>query len=267
MRLLVPLVPDRRGPLARANPVAKLGAATVVMLAALLAVDLLTATLLLVGELSAVPFSGLRATALARRSWPLLLLAVGIGLANGLFPAQPAANPLLSIGPLRPSGDSLLVGLALGLRLLAISFAGLLALATTDPTDLADALGQQLGLSPRFAIGTLAAARLAPLMAVEWQTLGLARRARGVDAGRSPVAAARLFGGRLLALLVGAIRRGTHLAVAMEARGFGATPSRSWARPQRIGRADWALIVGAILFAAGASGISLALGSWRFLLG
>lgn len=267
MRLLVPLVPDRDAVLARANPVAKLAAACVLMLAALLAVDLVTAALLFAGELAAVGFSGLRAAALARRGWPLVLVAVGIGLANGLFPAQPGGSPLLALGPLRPSGESLLVGLGLGLRLMAISFAGLLALATTDPTDLADALGQQLALSPRFAIGTLAAVRLAPLVAVEWQTLGLARRARGVDAGRNPVAAARLFGGRLLALLVGAIRRGTRLAVAMEARGFGATPSRSWARSQRMRGADWGLIAGAVLLAAGASGLSVALGSWRFLLG
>ncbi len=267
MHLLVPLVPDRGAILARANPVAKLAAAAAPMLAALLAVDLVTATLLLAGELAAVPFSGLRAAALARRGWPLILVAVGIGLANGFFPAQSGGSSLVAIGPLRPSGESLLAGVGLGLRLMAISFAGLLALATTDPTDLADALGQQLGLSPRFAIGTLAAVRLAPLVAVEWQTLGLARRARGVDAGRNPVAAIRLFGGRLLALLVGAIRRGTRLAIAMEARGFGATLSRTWARPQRMRGADWGLIAGAVLLAAGASGLSLAMGSWRFIFG
>jgi energy-coupling factor transport system permease protein len=267
MRLLVPLVPERGAVLARANPVAKLVAATALMLAALLAIDLVTAALLLAGELAAVPLSGLRASALARRAWPLVAVAVGIGLANGFFPAQPGASPLLEVGPLRPSADSLVVGLALGLRLMAISFAGLLALATTDPTDLADALAQQLGLSPRFAIGTLAVVRLAPLVGVEWQTLGLARRARGVDAGRNPIAAARLFGGRLLALLVSAIRRGTRLATAMEARGFGTTPSRTWARPQRMRVGDWLLIGAAALLALGASWLSVALGSWRFLLG
>jgi len=267
MRLLEPLVPARGALLARANPVAKLAAATALMLAALLAIDLVTAALLLAIELAAVSLSGLRAIALARRARPLVVIALGIGLANGLFPAGPAGSALLELGPLRPSAESLLVGLALAVRLLAISFAGLLALATTDPTDLADARGQQLHLSPRFSIGTLAAVRLAPLMAVEWQTLGLARRARGVDAGRNPIAAGRLFGGRLLALLVAAIRRGTRLATAMEARGFGAAPSRTWARPQRMRRADWALIAAAVLLAAAASAASLAAGSWRFLLG
>ena len=267
MRLLDPLVPQRGAVLARANPVAKLVAATALMLAALLAIDLVTAALLFAIELAAIPLSGLRAAALARRAWPLVGVALGIGLANGLFPAQPGASPLLEIGPLRPSAASLVVGLSLGIRLMAIAFAGLLALATTDPTDLADALSQQLGLSSRFAIGTLAAVRLAPLVSVEWQTLGLARRARGVDAGRNPIAATRLFGGRLLALLVSAIRRGTRLATAMEARGFGVTATRSWARPRRMHPGDWALIGAAVLLAAAASWLSLALGSWRFLLG
>jgi energy-coupling factor transport system permease protein len=113
----------------------------------------------------------------------------------------------------------------------------------------------------------LAALRLVPLLAQEWQTLGMARRARGVDAGRSPLAALRLFGGTLMALLVGAIRRGSRMALAMEARGFGALSCRSVARPQRMRAEDWGWIVGATLLAGAAVAISLALGTWRPLLG
>ena len=145
--------------------------------------------------------------------------------------------------------------------------AGLLALASTDPTDLADALQQQLHLSPRVAIGTLAAVRLLPVIASEWQILALARRARGVEAGRSPPAAARIAFGMLLALLVGAVRRATRLALAMEARGFGALPCRSVARPQRLRGRDMALIAVALLVAGGAVATSLVTGSWRFVLG
>ena len=89
------------------------------------------------------------------------------------------------------------------MRLIAIFLAGMLATATSDPTEVADALIQQARVSPRFAIGVLAALRLVPVLAREWQTIGLARRARGVEAGRSPVAAVRLLAGRLMALLVG----------------------------------------------------------------
>nr|MBA3739788.1 energy-coupling factor transporter transmembrane protein EcfT [Chloroflexota bacterium] len=168
---------------------------------------------------------------------------------------------------LRIGADTLVNGGGLALRLVAIVLAGLLATATSDPVDIADALVQQLRVSPRFAIGVLAALRLLPLFAREWQILGMARRARGVEAGRSPIAAIRLFAGRLLSLMVGAIRRGSRMALAMEARGFGASPCRSVARPQRMRISDWGWIIGAVALAAGAVATSLALGTWRPLLG
>ena len=46
-------------------------------------------------------------------------------------------------------------------------------------------------VSPKVAYGVLAALRLLPLLAADWRTLSLARRARGLDAGRNPVAALR----------------------------------------------------------------------------
>ncbi|HET8570809.1 MAG TPA: energy-coupling factor transporter transmembrane component T [Candidatus Limnocylindria bacterium] len=267
MQLFTPLTPDPTAPLARANAVAKLAAAGVLMLACFLAVDLLTPVLILAVELLATLFSGLSARALVGRAWPLLIGALGIGLANALFPGEASGTLLISFGPIRLTTASLLTGLGLALRLLGIAFAGVLALATTDPTDLAESLAQQLHLSPRFAIGALAAVRLLPLLGQEWQTISLARRARGVDAGGSPAAAVRLFAGMLLALLVAGIRRGTRLAMAMDARGFGARDCRTWSHPQRMSAGDWWLVVGALAIAAGATAASVAIGSWRFLFG
>lgn len=267
MRLFTPLVPDPTAPLARANPVAKLGAAAVLMLTCFVAVDLLTPALILGVELVVIPFTGLSPGSLLRRGWLLLVAAAGIGLANALFPAESSGTVLLAAGPIRLTSSSLLVGLALGVRLLGIAFVGVLALATTDPTDLAESLAQQLRFPPRFAIGALAAVRLLPLLAEEWQTLSLARRARGVESGGSPVAAVRLFAGKLLALLVAGIRRGTRLAQAMDARGFGALDCRTWARRQHMAAGDWWLLVGATLIAGAATAASVAIGSWRFLFG
>jgi energy-coupling factor transport system permease protein len=266
MQLLAPLLPDPAAPLARANPLAKIGTAALLMLACFLSTDAVTPSLVLLVELSAIPFSGLSGAALLRRGWPLLFAALGVGLANALLPAEASGTLLFGLGPVQLSTGSLAVGGALAMRLLGIALAGVLALATIEPTDLADSLGQQLHLSPRFAIGALAAVRLLPLLADEWQTLSLARRARGVEAGRSPLAAARLFAGKMLSLLVAAIRRGTRLALAMEARGFGARSCRTWARPQHRRASDWALLGGALLAAAGATLVSLALGEWRFFL-
>ena len=266
MQLLTPLVPDAGAPLARANPVAKLIAALAVLIALFASLDGVTALVVLVGLACAVPFSGLSPSVLVGRAWLLGLAAVSIGVANILFAPEQLGSAVIDIGPLRIGGETLLNGLGLAARLIAIAATGILATATSQPTEIADALIQQLHASPRFAIGTLAALRLVPLLASEWQTIAMARRARGVEAGRSPFAVVQLFAGQLMTLLVGAIRRGSRMALAMEARGFGAAPCRTVARVERMTAADLGWIVAAIGLAAAAVAVSVALGTWRPLL-
>jgi energy-coupling factor transport system permease protein len=148
-----------------------------------------------------------------------------------------------------------------------VALPGVVVFASTDPTDLADALIQNVRTPPRFAIGALAAFRLVPLLGQEWRMLTLARRARGVDAGRNPVARARLFASTAFALLVGAIRRGTRLAVAMDARGFDSGLPRTSARRQAFRAADGALVAGAAALAAAILAASIATGAFRPILG
>jgi energy-coupling factor transport system permease protein len=267
MQLLTPLIPDADAPLARANPVAKLAAAAVLMVALFTSLDGVTALVILVGLVAALSRSGLRARDLLARSWLVGLAVISIAVFNTLFAVEQLGPIVIEVGPVRIGSETLVNGLGLGLRLLAIVLAGLLATATTQPTDMADALVQQLRVSPRFAVGALAALRLLPILSREWQVLAMARRARGVDAGRSPLAAVRLFGGQLLAILVTAIRRGTRMALAMEARGFGAMPCRTSARVQPMRATDWAWIGAALALAATAVGVSIAFGAWRPLLG
>lgn len=238
MRRFTPLRPDPRAPLARANPVAKLAAAAILMAFLFAASGSIPPAVVLAGIVASLPLTGLGVGTLLARTWPLLLAALMVGVLNVL------------LAPASEGGPDILNGLALGLRLLGIALSGVIALATTDPTDLADSLQQQARLSPRLAVGALAAIRMLPILAVEWQLLGMARRARGVSAGWSPIGAARLASGKLLALLVGAVRRATRLALAMEARGFGSAACRTIARPQRMRLADWGLLLAAVTLGA-----------------
>jgi energy-coupling factor transport system permease protein len=218
-------------------------------------------------ELILLPFFGISLRTLARRAWPLLLSAAGVVITLVLFAAERSGATVATIGPIVVTTGVLTTALGLALRVFAVALPGVLVIASTDPTDLADALVQNTRASYRFAIGALAAFRLVPLLTQEWQMLTLARRARGIDAGRNPVAALRLFVSTAFALLVGAIRRGTRLATAMDARGFDAGIPRTCARIQHFGAADTALIVGAALLAAVALGTSIALGTFKPLLG
>lgn len=254
-------------PLARRNPVAKLAAALALSFGLLATLDPVTPAIALAVELASLPLFGVRYPVLLRRTWPLLVAAAGILVTYTLFAAERGGAVLFRLGPFVITTGVLFGAAGLALRMLAVALPGVLVFATTDPTDLADALVQNAKASPRFAIGALAAFRLMPLLGDEWRLISLARRARGVDAGANPVAAARLFASTAFALLVGAIRRGTRLAVAMDARGFDAGMPRSVARPKYFGAADWLLIVGGAGLAAVALGVSVALGVFRPLIG
>jgi energy-coupling factor transport system permease protein len=248
MRLLEPLTPDPRAPLSRTHPLAKIAAALVLMLALFVTIDPLTPALVLMVEIAAIPLIGIPPRPLLRRALPVFVAAIGIGLFNALVSGNVGG------------------GVAIGIRLVGISLAGIVAVASIDPTDLADALTEHLHAPSRFTIGALAAFRLMPLFADEWDTIALARRARGLDDASGPLSRVRGFFATTQSLLVATIRRATRLALAMDGRGFADAGCRTLARPRPIVARDWALIAGSFAVAALATAASIALGSWRFFL-
>ncbi|MEE6258662.1 energy-coupling factor transporter transmembrane component T family protein [Plantactinospora sonchi] len=262
-----PMVTAPAAPLARRNPVAKLAAALLFSVPLLATLDPLVPSLAIAVELLAAPLFGVSYRLLARRAWPLLFSALGVLVTMLLFAAERTGDVLVSAGPLLVTTGVLGTGLGLALRVIAVALPGVLVFATTDPTDLADALVQNAKAPPRFAIGALAAFRLVPLLGMEWRMISMARRARGVDAGRNPLARLRLFGSTAFTLLVGAIRRGTRLATAMDARGFDSGVPRTSARRQHFTGADTVLVVGAVVLAAAILATSVVLGTYRPLIG
>jgi energy-coupling factor transport system permease protein len=243
VKMLEPLTPDPRAPFARAHPLAKIAAAFVLMFSLFFTIDPLTPTLVLIAEIAAIPLIGVPPRALLRRALPVFIAAIGIGFFNALLSGAVAG------------------GIAIGLRLVGIALAGIVAVASIDPTDLADALVEHLHAPRRFTVGALAAFRLMPLFADEWQTMALARRARGLDNKRVTA-----FFSMTRSLLVAAIRRATRLAVAMDGRGFADPGCRTLARPRPIEGRDWLLIAASLTVAALASATSIAAGTWRFFL-
>ena len=233
------------------NPVFGLAACLVIAAGALSAGDPVTPAVLLVPVLALAAMAPHPAR-VALRAAPLGLGAAGVGLSNAL----------LAPGP----GFAVRAGLAAALRVLAVGLPGLLLLASVDPTDLADALIQQARVPARPALGALAALRLLPLLQEEWRMLGLAQRARGRSGGGNPVGAAQLALARVFGLLVATVRRASQLATAMDARGFDAGVPRTSARRSRVRPGDVLVLVGAAALVAVATGVSVALGTWRPLL-
>lgn len=255
---------DLSAAIARANPVAKLAVSVAISLAVLLTVDLVSVSTALALELLALPWCGLRPRPLTRRIGLVLSGAVPAGVVTAVFGVD-GGVVLATAGPVSVTEGSLTSGLAIVVRVMALALPGVVLLATTDPTDLADSLGQVLRLPARAVLPVLAAMRLFGVVAEEWRTLALARRARGLgDAG--PFGRVRTVSGQLFALLVLSLRRGTVLATTMESRGFGTEGPRTWARPSRLRFSDGVVILGGVLVAVAATAAGVAAGTWRLVL-
>lgn len=254
--------PARPGAMSGVNPVARLGAALVLAIGLLLSIDPVSAAVALLLVLALVPLTGIGWRRFWRRS-ALIWIAAPLAAVTIALYGQASGAVHWQWGPVLVTDGSLLLALATGLRVLALALPAVVLFADVDPTELADGLAQVLHLPARFVIGSLAAVRMLGLLRDDWRATGLARRARGVsDRGRI-----RRAGGQAFAVLVVALRRGSSLATAMEARGFGGTIPRTWARDSRFGAREWALIAVAAAIAALAIGAAVVTGSWRFIGG
>ena len=242
-----------RGLLARTNPVARVLALLVATTPLLITIDPVSAGVALALELALMPLSGVSARSFFMKATPLLV-AAPLGALSMLLYASPGGTVYWQFGPAAISDHSMWLALGIGLRMCAIVMPAIALLDRIDPTDMGDGLAQILHLPARPVLAALAGARMTSLMAADWKALERARRARGVgDASRI-----RSFLRGSFSLLVFALRRSGKLATTMEARGFGAQGTRTWARVSRLRAADAVLMVVAIALPA----IALAASIW-----
>ena len=228
----------RTGGCRAVNPVAKLGASALIAIPLVLTLDLVSAPVALVLELLLIPFAGLGWREFWARTWPVWARGAAHGAHDRALRRRRRARCTSTGSSCRSARGRSCSRVATLFRVLAIALPSVVLFATVDPTDLADGLGQVLRLPARFVLGALAGLRMVGLFLDDWRALELARRARGVaDRGRI-----RRFLGMAFALLVLSIRRGSKLATAMEARGFGAPGRRTWARESTFGGAEWMLM-------------------------
>ncbi|MFS0734849.1 energy-coupling factor transporter transmembrane component T [Microbacterium sp. 1P10UB] len=242
------------------NPVTKIVIALVLSVPLFASIDVVSAIVAIVLQLACLPVTGLRLGAVLRRIAPIALFAPVAGVSMLLY-AQPGGRVYGSFLYATVSDASIELAVAVTLRVIALALPTILLFGRTDPTELADALAQVAHLPARFVLGVLAGTRTLGLFVEDWRTMALARRARGLgDRG-----AVRRFLSMAFVLLVFAVRRGTKLSTAMEARGFGSPIPRTWARPSRLHPRDAVAVAGAVLVIAAALAAAVAAGTFRFV--
>jgi energy-coupling factor transport system permease protein len=258
-----------RGCLARRNPCMKLLAVALAALALTFVFDPLTpAALFVLTLLAGRILGGLSLGKQLKPLWIFLVAGVAILLANILFNKENAtAEALVYLGSLKITGPALWAAGTLWFRLLAFALLSLVFVKTTEPQRLILSLVHQLHLNYRVAFGTMVGYRMLPLLRSDYLIIRAAQRVRGVREVRGILhlwARSRRYA---LPLLTGAVRKAGRVAMAMDARAFGALPGRTYRERVVVQRADWLMLAAVIAVVA-----VVVLGTWaagivRFTVG
>jgi energy-coupling factor transport system permease protein len=163
-------------------------------------------------------------------------------------------TPLASVGPITITAEALARGLALVARLLAMASVAVVVLVTTRPADLFGAL-RRFRVPHPVALALATTMELVPLLGRELEIVLDAQRARGLR-----TAGLRAVVPTLVAVFVAAFERVGRLAIAMEARGYGARISRTSYLTTGFGTGDRMLAWGGAV--AGLVGVVLGLTAW-----
>lgn len=205
------------------HPVTKLLAMLLTILAAFMLAPILLPVLVAVLALIALS-AGLAAPLIRAMRIPAVLFG-SILLVNALF-YPGATDRMFDIGPLAISREGLVFGLTTAGRVLVAFLASVLFLFTTIADDLMEALVAR-GANYRLAFVVLSAVQMVPRLQARATGILEAQQARGLATSGSVARRVRalvpLIGPVLLSSLIEVRER----TFALEARGFGATASRT----------------------------------------
>ena len=213
------------------NPLAKIAAPLPAIVLLVFARDLAT-PLAFLALAYAVLLAGARMTGrlvlVLLIAIPAAALLVGLGMSLWADAARVDTSvTILQIGGWTLYGGAVATGMATGVRLAAIVALALIAGISTNGPALVRSLVQQLRVPYRIGYTALAAFRFVPRFGYELDVIRQAHRVRGAHGGRGPFAAIARWWGYIVPLLAGAIRHAERVALAMDARAFGAHPDRT----------------------------------------
>lgn len=154
----------------------------------------------------------------------------------------PLRVPLIG-GATLLSFDGLIVGLQVALRFLIVVLALTFFTATTDPDKFLTGL-TSLGVPFEVALAVNIALRFVPQVSKDVEDTVLALESRGVKLGsKNPIRKITSLGTVLFPLIVHYVCRAQELALAMEARAFGAHDKRTHLTQIKMRKADYALAI------------------------
>src|SRR5215208_3291373 len=184
-----------------------------------------TKIFLLLGMLALPLFFGYLAQSLAnlRRIWFILLTILIVTTILWSIVGS-GRTPLF----LFVEQEALLYGFSIALRIVITVIAGIIFLSTTRNEEVAIGL-VRLGIPYRFAFAVSTALRLVPTIVATGFTIGQAQRSRGLDLESGNIfERIRKHLPLLVPVFVTTVRSTNVFAMALESKGFGALPGRTF---------------------------------------
>jgi energy-coupling factor transport system permease protein len=126
--------------------------------------------------------------------------------------------------------------LLLDARIASIILYSAFFVGTTDPVALATSLSLQLRVPYVYAFMSFVTLRSAPVILGDLENMMVFRRVKGYLSWKHPY---RYLLSLLMPILYLSARRATLMAIAMESRGFGKYPHRTYMKPTEITLRDW----------------------------
>lgn len=218
---------DRDSPIHRAYPLVKL--AWVFLIAAGLFIyrePLSGLVMLILVFLAAVVVARVPVRTVLRSS--KLIFGLGILLMFFHFFADPG-QPVYHVGPLTITDGGLHEGPIFFFRLSVVVLASFVLIWTTDIRDLMVSL-TQVGVPYRYAFAVFLALRFLPLVQREVDAVQAAHAIRGRTSRSGLVHRLKLWQRYMFTVLINGLRKAEATATAIECRGFGAYPDRTYVK-------------------------------------
>ncbi|MFW5941681.1 MAG: energy-coupling factor transporter transmembrane component T family protein [bacterium] len=218
---------DRDSPIHRAYPLAKLAWVFLVAAGLFLYREPLSGAIMFALVLfTAIFIARIPVSTILRSS--KLIFGLGILLMFFHFFANPG-EPVYHVGPLTITDVGLHEGPIFFFRLSVVVLASFVLIWTTDIRDLMVSL-TQAGIPYRYAFAVFLALRFLPMVQREVDAVKAAHAIRGRVSRSSLAQRFRLWQRYMFTVLINGLRKAEAAATAIECRGFGAYPDRTYVK-------------------------------------
>lgn len=178
-----------------------------------------------------------------------------LGAAAGFFQLviRQGGDVLATLGPLTITSEGLRFGMTFALRITLIASASLFFVWTTDPKKVVMA-AVYMRVPYRIAYSLFVALRFVPVIENEAMVIREAQTIRGVEQVKGKIEAAKRY---VIPLLASSLQKSQRIAIAMEARGFGFAPTRTYSEDFRWTWQGWVLVLAFVAIGVGLFWVAL----------